>query len=144
MGNCSRCHTGDIRPSIDKFSAMFEGKQFPYNGFGNGIDWMSALRQGLIKPRPFLKVKSQDMAFEKLIVLNMALSNTLPSPIFPHKSHIAWLDCSNCHPDIFNIEQRTTHFSMIRMARGEFCATCHLGVAFPMQDCVRCHPAQKQ
>jgi hypothetical protein len=27
---------------------------------------------------------------------------------------------------------------------GEFCGVCHMTVAFPMNDCKRCHPAMKE
>ena len=32
-------------------------------------------------------------------------------------------------------------FSMPLILKGEFCGVCHVTVAFPMNDCKRCHPA---
>jgi hypothetical protein len=29
---------------------------------------------------------------------------------------------------------------MARILKREFCGVCHLTVAFPMNDCKRCHP----
>ncbi|HVR37486.1 MAG TPA: c(7)-type cytochrome triheme domain-containing protein [Thermoanaerobaculia bacterium] len=62
----------------------------------------------------------------------------------PHAEHVRWLDCANCHPAIFNIRKKTTkHFSMRFNLAGEFCGACHLRVAFPLDDCMRCHPAME-
>jgi c(7)-type cytochrome triheme protein len=84
------------------------------------------------------------MSFQSTLELNAEWSG-IPPAIFPHKAHVAWLDCANCHPDIFNIEKKTTkHFSMALNLEGRFCGACHLTVAFPLQDCTRCHPAIKQ
>jgi len=68
----------------------------------------------------------------------------VPPAIFSHKNHTAWLTCSNCHPEIFNIQKKTTkHFEMKMNLVGEFCGVCHMTVAFPMSDCRACHPAMK-
>jgi c(7)-type cytochrome triheme protein len=51
------------------------------------------------------------------------------------------MDCSNCHPDIFSIKKKGTgDFSMDKNIFGNFCGACHMTVAFPMNDCKRCHP----
>ena len=51
------------------------------------------------------------------------------------------MDCAVCHPDIFNIKEKgTPYFSMETNIDGMFCGTCHMRVAFPMNDCRRCHP----
>ena len=61
--------------------------------------------------------------------------------MFPHWEHVQMLDCSNCHPEIFNLKKKTTkHFSMDNILKGKFCGACHLNVAFPMDPCKRCHP----
>ncbi|HEY6837818.1 MAG TPA: c(7)-type cytochrome triheme domain-containing protein [Geobacteraceae bacterium] len=142
-GNCDRCHTGDIRAGSEKFPDVVAATPFPRSEFGNGIDWAAALRNDVIAPRTFLKTKSSDLPFDKLLVLEAEMS-MIPPAVFPHKSHTDWLDCSNCHPDIFNIKKKTTkHFAMAAILRGEFCGACHLNVAFPMNDCMRCHPKNK-
>ena len=33
---------------------------------------------------------------------------------------------------------------MSAILNGEFCGVCHLTVAFPMDDCQRCHPGMKE
>jgi c(7)-type cytochrome triheme protein len=143
-GNCDRCHSGDVRVSVAKFFDVLAATPLPRSEFGNGIDWEEALRRKLITPRTYLKDRSNDLPFDKLLLLEADWS-LIPPSVFPHKSHTDWLDCSNCHPDIFNIKKKTTkHFSMALILRGEFCGVCHLRVAFPMNDCKRCHPQPKE
>lgn len=89
-------------------------------------------------------MKPPGIAYEKTLLLEAEWDRVLPA-IFPHKSHTSWLTCSNCHPEIFNIKKKTTkHFEMKMNLAGEFCGVCHLTVAFPMNDCKRCHPAMKE
>jgi len=62
-------------------------------------------------------------------------------PVFDHGTHVRWLDCANCHPDVFNIKQKTTkHFEMRYILERKFCGVCHLDVAFPLDECESCHP----
>jgi len=64
--------------------------------------------------------------------------------VFPHGKHTAWLDCNDCHPHLFNIKRKFTEgFRMTSNLDGEYCGVCHTGVAFPMTDCKRCHPAMR-
>lgn len=141
-GNCDRCHNGDREAGEDKFAAL-ERLPFPRTFFGDGINWVEAVKQGKITPLNHLKVKSTSIPFEKTLLLEAEWS-IIPPVIFPHKEHTAWIDCDGCHPDPFNIKRKTTpHFSMSAIMRGEFCGACHLNVAFPMNDCKRCHPGMK-
>lgn len=136
--NCQRCHNGDKSYGQKKFSKL---SNLPKDKFGNGINWVKALKKGLITPVNYLKVKpARDITYDKTLLLEAEWSG-IPPAIFPHKAHVQWLDCSNCHPEIFNIKKKTTkHFSMVLSLKGEFCGTCHLSVAFPLNDCQRCHP----
>ncbi|RJQ21557.1 MAG: hypothetical protein C4560_03635 [Nitrospiraceae bacterium] len=135
--NCDKCHNGDISYGREKFVKL---KELPAARFGNRIDWVAAVRTGLIKPKHFISAQPAEMSFDKS--LELAAENYLiPPAVFPHSSHTQWLDCSNCHPDIFNIKKKgTIRFSMGLCLRGEFCGLCHLKTAFPLNDCIRCHP----
>lgn len=138
-GNCEKCHSGDIRYGAEKFETFYTN-QFPHTQFGNGIDWDEALKRELIKPLSFLKNKSEDIPFEKKLNIDADWGRISPA-IFTHKTHAKWLECSNCHPDIFNIKKKSTaQFTMANILKGKFCGACHLNVAFPMNDCKRCHP----
>lgn len=142
-GNCEKCHNGNIAYSSEKFSE-FQQKPYPTTSFGNLVNWVESLKRGMINPATHLKRKPQDIPFNKTLILESEWSIISPA-IFPHKAHVEWLDCSNCHPDIFNIKKKTTkHFSMDAILDGKFCGVCHLTVAFPINDCQGCHPAQKK
>lgn len=135
--NCEKCHNGNRSYGKEKFSEL---SAFPKTAVGNKIDWVVALEKGLLKPSSYLKDKPSGFPFEKKLLLQAEWAN-IPPAVFPHKEHIQWLDCNNCHPDIFNIKKKTTkHFSMPFILKGEFCGICHLSVAFPLNDCKRCHP----
>lgn len=135
--NCAKCHSGDISFSKDKFKSL---SAFPKATFGNKVNWVAALNKGLIRPKDSLQGNYKQMPFDKKLDL-ITSQNGMPPVLFSHKSHAQWLDCSNCHPDMFNVKKHTTkHFSMARMIKGEFCGACHLKTAFPLNDCAACHP----
>lgn len=142
-GNCEKCHNGDITYSSRLFDELLSSRSLPMTIAGNGINWTEAMERKLIKPASHIKKKSQDMKFDKELLLEAEMS-IIPPAIFPHKSHAAWLDCDNCHPDLFNIKKKGTHFSMTEILKGNYCGVCHLTVAFPMDDCRRCHPAMRE
>jgi c(7)-type cytochrome triheme protein len=134
--NCPKCHNGDLGYGREKFKKL--AKLEP-SRMGNKIDWNAALDSGKIKPVHFLKTPP-DMHYAETLVLE-AEWTMVPPAIFPHKKHTKWLDCNNCHPEIFNIKKKTTkHFLMEYIKEGQFCGVCHLSIAFPMTDCGRCHP----
>lgn len=142
-GNCGKCHNGNIAYANQKFDVFFK-LPFARTSYGDGINWVESLSQGTISPARYVKTKSQDISFEKLLVLDSEMS-IIPPSVFPHKAHTAWLDCDSCHPEIFNIKKKTTQFfSMSYILKGQFCGVCHLNVAFPMDDCRRCHPGIRE
>ena len=138
--SCGRCHTGDVETGKAGFSKL---KGLPAAKFGNGVDWSAALASGKIAPVASLVEGLQPMSLETTLTLPAELAG-IPPAVFPHAIHARWLDCANCHPDVFNIRKKTTkHFSMGAILQGQFCGACHLSVAFPLDDCKRCHPAMK-
>ncbi len=136
--NCKKCHNGRLDYGTEKFSKLLTLPSSPY---GNKIDWVAAVEEGLIKPKQSLYDESyKPMPFKKRLKLE-AEWTFVPPAYFSHEAHSYWLDCANCHPDIFNIKKKTTkHFSMIYNLEGRFCGVCHLRVAFPMDYCKGCHP----
>lgn len=138
--NCARCHSGTVEGSDAGFAALMD---LPAAEFGNRVDWSRALAIGAIKPAASLEDEAPPIRLDKTLSLE-AEWNFVPPAIFPHAEHERWMDCSNCHPSIFNVGKKTTkHFSMASSLRGEFCGVCHLRVAFPMNDCKRCHPTME-
>lgn len=138
--HCEKCHNGNIGYGGEKFAELSD---YPATPLGNRVDWVAALRGGMISPLRYLKEKPVETAFEEKLSIE-AEWNFVPPSIFPHKAHTEWLDCNNCHPEIFTIKKKGTEgFSMNNILEGEFCGVCHLNVAFPMDDCQRCHPGIK-
>jgi c(7)-type cytochrome triheme protein len=138
--NCQRCHTGIKASKLDKFNKLRDDLQ--KDKFGNGINWTAAIRAERIKPLySIFKPEEKPLEFRKRLELK-AEWNFVPPAVFPHDVHVRWLDCGSCHPDIFKLKKKTTeHFLMKYILEEKFCGVCHLRVAFPMDDCKRCHPA---
>ena len=137
--NCQRCHTGE-KPS--RREAFYELKgNLPKDKFGNGINWAAAIRTERIKPLySIFNPEEMPLDFKRRLKLE-AEWPYVPAAFFPHKEHVQWLDCGSCHPDIFNIKKKATeHFLMKYILEEKFCGVCHLKVAFPMDNCRRCHP----
>lgn len=144
--HCDKCHTGAQVDRREAFSALrYKPKKLPKTAFGNKINWAKAQKNGLINPRYSLfRPDEKPMAFDKKLLLE-AEWNWVPPAIFDHATHNPWLDCANCHPDIFNIQKKTTkHFRMEYILEKKFCGVCHFSVALPMDDCHACHPDMKQ
>lgn len=140
---CKRCHTGDIATGSNKFKKF--ASDLPRTDYGNRVDWVRAAKKKMIKPKKTIRPgEDPPVTFKKMLILEAEWAN-IPYSIFPHAEHVYWLDCQNCHPDIFNIKKKTTkHFLMTYMFDGKFCGACHLNVAFPLDDCTRCHPTIKR
>jgi c(7)-type cytochrome triheme protein len=138
--DCERCHSGELRGSAN-FGALWN---LPEARFGNRIDWGAALERGLIAPARQIDIPpSAETAFANTVLLE-AVWAMGPSATFPHGKHSRWLDCNDCHPSIFNIRKKFTEgLEMMNIVNGEFCGVCHGKVAFPLQDCIRCHTELK-
>lgn len=137
---CDSCHLKSLTNLNSKFRQF--AAELPKTGYGNQIDWQAALSQGLISPKNSLSDSKPLPKLPAALKKPLDLSTTSPrsSVSFSHEEHLAELDCSNCHPDIFDIKKRGTQlFSMESNLYGQFCGACHMKVAFPMDDCRRCH-----
>ncbi len=109
---------------------------FPLDKRG-GIDWMVALREGLIAPRANI---NSDGDIQRRTDENiMQQTRNMPYVLFPHASHTEWLACENCHPKPFVATAGANNFTMNDMYQGKFCGMCHDRVAFETFACERCH-----
>ena len=63
----------------------------------------------------------------------------MPNIIFSHKKHSIWNGCELCHPEIFGVKKGETIYTMQDLFNGKYCGSCHGSVAFPNDDCQRCH-----
>ncbi|HHL38874.1 MAG TPA: hypothetical protein ENJ37_00015 [Deltaproteobacteria bacterium] len=113
------------------------------------VDWAAAVEKGLIAPRdtlPGREAEADADAGKKYTdkVLIKSTKAFMPDVIFPHRPHVYWLKCGNCHPKIFAMEAGgTVDMSMARISKGEFCGRCHGKVAFPLRNCFKCHSAPR-
>ena len=109
----------------------------PPDGAGNQVQWVEALERGVIQPRTNLKPETRFEVRDDAIILNR--TGGLPMVRFPHRAHTLWLDCSNCHEQLFVSKAGANRLSMEKMLQGEQCGLCHGAVAFPLTECARCH-----
>ena len=139
---CSICHTGNIGSTDARFSELDE---LPRALYGDKVNWVKALKKKMISPQSSLfNDNYEPLPFDKNLRLEPEWDMIKTRAVFSHKKHSEWLDCADCHPDIFNIQKKgTKHFRMEYINKGMFCGVCHLSVAFPIQDCGRCHPDLK-
>jgi len=139
--NCVECHNGDISYGSGKFPEL--RSKLPKAEYGNEVDWSKALKEGAIKPKYSIYRDEKPLNFDKMLELRAEWSGISPA-VFPHAAHVQWLDCANCHPDIFNIKKKTTkHFEMKYILEKKFCGVCHLSVALPVDNCKGCHPKMR-
>ncbi len=140
--NCDKCHSYGNKGSQPDISTVLKG--LPPNQYGNGVDWVKAIKNGVIHPKDsILDNPKERVRFDKDFYLRAEMA-MIPPAKFLHSSHLPWLDCENCHPDIFDIKKKGTHFSMGENLKGRFCGGCHGKVSFPLQDCWRCHERGKR
>lgn len=113
----------------------------PGDAVGNQVRWMRALDEGQIQPRTNI----QPETIVKLRTTEVLLKNTGEMPIvrFPHRQHTAWLDCVNCHQELFAETAGATRINMMQILAGEKCGLCHGAVAFPLTECKRCHSVER-
>ncbi len=139
--NCDKCHNGDISYGKEKFKNLSSLSQA---SSGNGVDWVKALENEEIKPATYVLEEDSPMEFQREIMIESPWAGISPV-FFPHNVHGKLLDCSNCHPEIFAIEQYATEdLAMESILKSEFCGVCHGKVAFPTnENCKRCHPGMK-
>jgi c(7)-type cytochrome triheme protein len=104
---------------------------------GNQVDWIAALRDGVISPRTNVRPETKINVLD----LDIVFTDTAGQPyvVFPHREHTEWLDCANCHPKIFIAKRGANRFGMLDVLNGEYCGRCHGAVSFPLTECKRCH-----
>jgi c(7)-type cytochrome triheme protein len=155
--SCTRCHRVDdrlIAPSDPSATTLPEPgppyaednrdpevllQPFPRDEDG-GVDWIAAVKTGLIRPRPSYTLNESSGPPEPGPADSiLSETDSMPPVIFPHASHALWLECRNCHPGVFAPKNGANAMSMADLNAGRFCGTCHGKVAFPLSSCDRCH-----
>lgn len=109
----------------------------PRDTAGNMVRWVQALDSGAIAPRSTLLPETTVRVLDQDIII--AKYGSMPAVKFPHRQHTLWLDCSNCHDQLFKAKAGANKFSMMAILNGEQCGLCHGAVSFPLTECNRCH-----
>ncbi|NOY62348.1 MAG: cytochrome c, class I [Gammaproteobacteria bacterium] len=120
----------------------FEG--FPPSDFGNYVDWVKTLDDGIIQPRWDRKDPTEEPFVMDLDIVR-PVKASVPDVVFPHRQHTMWLACSNCHPAIFIPQQQANQINMSAILLGQKCGVCHGKVSFPIttKSCKKCHSKPK-
>jgi c(7)-type cytochrome triheme protein len=138
---CNRCHSAGKNVQREYDYTSFAEKM-PKSRLGDLIDWEEAEARGLIRPVDFLigvSMQRQPLNAQKDFSIT-SRSTWMPDIIFSHKKHVMWNGCEVCHPDIFpSVKKGTVKYSMLEIANGQYCGLCHNRVAFPLNECERCH-----
>ena len=115
---------------------------FPTDKFGL-VDWVETLEQGLIKPRSSIIANAVEGVPFDMNVLMPSKTGMIAGAHFPHKIHTTWMGCDSCHVKIFIPLAGSNDLTMSRIVDGNACGVCHGKVAFPLNDCARCHVPNK-
>ena len=108
------------------------------------IDWAAIVKEGKIKPWESLDPNAPVAPPFPMDVVIKTKSASMEDVVFPHFIHTYWLNCTNCHPAIFNMKAGgNPDMTMAKIAAGQYCGRCHDKVAFPLTDCQRCHVRPK-
>lgn len=120
----------------------YEG--WPKTDFGNHVDWVKVINDGLINPR-YDRVDPDVEPFVMDLDIVRPVKASVPDVVFPHKPHTQWLHCSNCHPKIFIPQRGANQINMSAIILGQKCGVCHGKVSFPptTKSCKKCHSKPK-
>lgn len=116
--------------------AALEG--LPTDKFGL-VDWVAALDQGLIRPRGAIEPGAPEAVPFDMNIVMPSKTGMIAGAYFPHKTHTTWMSCDSCHIKIFMPLAGSNDLTMSTIVKGQACGVCHGKVAFPLNDCARCH-----
>lgn len=133
------------RPEIEAILDWEQASEMLPKDDMDEVDWMAALRQGIIKPRA--KISGPGNPGANLFKWDFYFAGPDPESdaYFPHSAHTEWLACESCHPAIFPYRELGTDpagkygIVMDQVFEGEYCGKCHGTVAFSLDSCDRCH-----
>lgn len=129
-----------VRPPIERLLHADSVRALLPRDHAGNIDWVAAVRSGIINPRPVLPGRPRPApgSFQFAFDFVYPGPDTTFDAHFPHSVHTEWLSCQQCHPRIF--AYRNAPISMGEIFQGRYCAECHGKVAYPVASgCERCH-----
>ena len=117
-------------------------QEFTRDKFGL-VNWVATLNENKISPRSNIDPQAQEIPPFDLNIIMPSKTGMIEGAYFPHKTHTTWLACESCHTKIFIPQAGANDLTMSRIAAGKACGVCHGKVAFPLNDCERCHVPQQ-
>ena len=137
---CARCHSLG-KKGVRKYEYKSYTAKFPKAYYG--INWETAEHSGIVKPVDSIEgitVKRAPMQSREDFTITAGLAWVHPV-LFSHEKHSVWNGCELCHPEIFaSAKKSEVHYTMFSNVEGHHCGACHLKVAFPLNNCSKCHP----
>ena len=141
---CTRCHTGGDDDPRRAYAAL--ARTLPTDAAGD-IHWSAAVQRGVIEPLDEVEgvpVHGPTMKIDRNVTIR-AKGTWLNNVTFSHRNHAVLNGCELCHPEIFPVTARNaTRFRMDDVTAGQYCGVCHRNVAFPLDQCQRCHAAERK
>lgn len=128
-------------PAIEAITEWEQAEELLPKDAANNVDWMAGLNGGVINPRSSLDPNGGEPPEPLPIEVELEPEgNPEMKVVFPHAAHTQWLQCPNCHPDIFQMQKGADKIAMADVFAGQFCGKCHGKVAFDVATaCPRCH-----
>ena len=132
----------------------FRAAGLPKDKYGL-IDWIKLTEDGLALPKgaldpndplhesPVHYVFDEDGEEDIEDIVMPVKSDSISPVLYPHTTHTWWLSCKSCHPARFDRTAGDTRMTMKEMGKGKYCGECHGKVAFPLEDCSRCHNKER-
>ncbi len=133
------------RPEIEAILDWEQASEMLPKDDMDEVDWVAALREGIIKPRRNMPGQPDPMALLFKWDFYFAGPDEESDAYFPHSTHTEWLTCESCHPAIFPYRELGMDpagkygIVMDQVFEGEYCGKCHGTVAFVLDSCNRCH-----
>lgn len=132
------------RRPIEQVKSWEEARDLLPKDADGGVDWVRALAEQAIAPRPGLGPDAPRPATLDLEVTIQTQGAAESAARFSHGTHTPWLSCGNCHPGLFPYRRPASPpvITMDALRAGQVCGACHGRVTFGVDGaCGRCHPA---
>jgi c(7)-type cytochrome triheme protein len=109
----------------------------------NVVDWMRALSENLITPKPGIDPAAEPASTTDSEIEFVPNDNPSKAATFRHATHTLWLGCKNCHSSIFKKRSENLQFTHDDMDAGKYCGACHGKVVVVQSGCKGCHAKKK-
>ena len=129
-----------IRPPDIDYASIYQA--LPRDSKGT-VDWMSALTDSLITPKPGIDPAAEVTRTKDSEIEFVPEGNPGKAATFRHATHTQWLSCKNCHNTVFKKSDENLQFTHDEMEKGQYCGACHFKVVVVQSGCKGCHAKKK-